>query len=223
MSWDPVWEQIHCSLHWGRYPPEELIRFVARNYFSAPDRWQVRILELGCGAGANLWFLAREQFEAYGIDGSKTAIANAEGYLKADCLQANLQVGDIIALDQFYPPAHFDAVIDVASLQHNKIPAVQTALGHALTCLKAGGRIFSMMVATGSYGDKCGREIEPGTFMDVIEGPNRARGLCHFFTEEEIFRLFNRFSEVQVEYSARSLDSRQHWYNHWVIEGVKRP
>ena len=34
---------------WGGYPPEELVRFVARNFFSAPDRKRVKILEIGYG------------------------------------------------------------------------------------------------------------------------------------------------------------------------------
>ena len=58
MSWDDQWETLFASRAWGRYPPEELVRFVARSFGDAPDRASVRILELGCGPGANVWFLA---------------------------------------------------------------------------------------------------------------------------------------------------------------------
>src|SRR5262249_61470196 len=101
MSWDPVWEDIFRSSDWGKYPPEELIRFVARNYFRAPDRKQVKILEVGCGTGANVWFAAREGFDAYGIDGSPTAIRKAEQRFQKEGLTATWKVGDFVKLLDF--------------------------------------------------------------------------------------------------------------------------
>ena len=32
-SFDNVWEEIHASQEWGKYPSEPVIRFVARNYY----------------------------------------------------------------------------------------------------------------------------------------------------------------------------------------------
>ena len=53
-----------------RYPNEELLRFMGRNFFAIPSelRKETRILELGCGSCANLWMLASEGFKAYGLD-----------------------------------------------------------------------------------------------------------------------------------------------------------
>ncbi|MEI9897627.1 MAG: hypothetical protein WDN28_28155 [Chthoniobacter sp.] len=51
-SWDPVWERLFREQEWGKYPPEHVIRFVARNFYKAPDRKQVRLLDLGGGTGA---------------------------------------------------------------------------------------------------------------------------------------------------------------------------
>jgi SAM-dependent methyltransferase len=220
MSWDPHWEQIFRVHDWGRYPPEELIRFAGRNFFKVPARKDVKILEIGCGTGANIWFLAREGFDTYGIDGSATAIAKAKQRLQEENLKAHLQVGDIVGLDEFYADIHFDAVVDVACLQHNKIQAIRTVLDQVLILLKPQGKIFSMMIAAGSYGDSLGQEIEPGTFADILEGPLHNRGLVHFFEEQEVQQLFKIFADIQLEYSTRSLNNRQHWYKHWVIEGA---
>jgi len=38
MAWDPIWERVFSSQAWGKYPGEDLIRFVARNFYAAPDR-----------------------------------------------------------------------------------------------------------------------------------------------------------------------------------------
>jgi len=221
MSWDPIWEQIFKTRDWGKYPPEELIRFVARNFFSEPDRKAIRILELGCGTGANIWFLGREGFDAYGIDGSQTAIAKAEKRMQDEGLKTHLQAGDINSLNGFYSPQYFDAVIDVACLQCNDLQAVQSILKQVLIALKPQGRVFSIMVAKGSYGEGLGREVEPGTFVDIEEGPLHDRGANHFFSLDEVKRLFGEFNNLAIEESNRSLNNREGWYKNWVVEGIK--
>ena len=48
-SFDVEWEKIHSTQAWGQYPPESVIRFVARNYYRVSDRKQIKILDFGCG------------------------------------------------------------------------------------------------------------------------------------------------------------------------------
>ena len=85
MAWNPIWERVFSSQPWGKYPGEDLIRFVARNFYAAPDRAAVRVLEVGSGTGANLWFLAREGFAAFGVEGSPTAARQSLDRLGAEC------------------------------------------------------------------------------------------------------------------------------------------
>ena len=59
MSWNSNWEEVFKNKEWGRYPAEELVRFIARNYFKYKNRDIIKVLDLGCGIGSNLWFLAK--------------------------------------------------------------------------------------------------------------------------------------------------------------------
>jgi len=34
MGWDKVWERTFKSQEWGKYPNEELFRFIARNFYT---------------------------------------------------------------------------------------------------------------------------------------------------------------------------------------------
>src|SRR5271169_5666380 len=116
MSWDPVWEKVFQEREWGKYPAESLIRFIARNYYRK-DRKNIRLLELGCGPGANIWYMAREGFDVYGIDGSETAIDKVKKRLESEGLKASLITGDITSLP--FDDNFFDGIIDVECLYCN--------------------------------------------------------------------------------------------------------
>ena len=64
-----------------------------------------------------MWYLSREGFSAFGIDGSKTAIERTGEKLDRESLKANLLLGDFQNLP--YDSDFFDAVLDITSIQHN--------------------------------------------------------------------------------------------------------
>src|SRR5437867_2303285 len=68
-SWDEEWESIFRRRAWGRYPPEHVIRFVARSFGGRTDRNSVALLDVGTGAGgACAWYMAREGFTVSAIE-----------------------------------------------------------------------------------------------------------------------------------------------------------
>ena len=66
MSWNPIWEDIFSSQEWGKYSGESLIKFVARNFYKQ-NRSDIKILELGCGPGANLGFVQEKDSKFMGL------------------------------------------------------------------------------------------------------------------------------------------------------------
>src|SRR5262245_48811464 len=115
MAWDAVWERIFREREWGRYPQEEVVRFVARNFYGAPARAAVKMLEIGCGPGSGTsWFIAREGFSLTGIDASPTAIEKARARFAGERLAGEFVVGSVDDLP--FPDESFDAVIDVVCL-----------------------------------------------------------------------------------------------------------
>ncbi len=101
---DPVWESISQRRSWGKYPAEALIRVVARDAFAVPDRGVLKALELGCGPGANLWFLANEGIAFDVIDGSATAVARGRERLNRDIprWKGNISVGDVASFPRTF-------------------------------------------------------------------------------------------------------------------------
>jgi hypothetical protein len=56
-----------------------------------------------------------------------------------------------------------------------------------------GGLFYSKLWGTGCTGYGTGRQLEPGTFDDIPEGPCRGMGVSHFFTRDEIDSVFGGF------------------------------
>lgn len=197
-SIDAVWEQIHSTREWGRYPTEAVIRFVARNFYRL-DRKNVRILDFGCGQGAHTWYLAREGFDTYAFDGSESAVRRTKEYLDKEQVQAEVKVMDGIALD--YEDNYFDAVIDSACIGHSTMANIIAMYHGIYRVLKPGGQLFTTFfsMATSGYGE--GKSIEPGTFCGIENGPLGGEGVTHFWQEEELKRTLENigFSQVKIE------------------------
>jgi SAM-dependent methyltransferase len=217
-AWDPVWDSIFAARQWGKYPKEELIRFVARHYYATADRGAVRVLDLGCGFGSSTWFLAREGFAVDGIDGSKVIIDRLRERLAAEGLTARLVAGD--AIDLPYPSQHFDCVIDIACLQHNNPENTRRILDGVFDRLKPGGRLFYYTAMAGSWGDGQGRRLDDCTYGDITEGPFTNAGTARFSTEAQIRDLYGKF-ELQLDVNEITISGRAHRLSNWIIEGLK--
>lgn len=207
-TWDPAWEQIFRSKEWGKYPPEHVIRFVARNFYRAADRSQVRLLEIGCGPGANVWFMAREGFAVSGMDGSETAIRKASQRLASEGLAADLRVGDFNQLP--WADASFDGVLENVSLYCNPWASIEQALHEVLRVLKPGGLFISSFFTDRTWGYGTGDMIEPDGFANLREGPLAGAGFCLFLNRDRVPQLFRNFTDLAVEQIS------------WTAEGERR-
>lgn len=219
MAWNSGWDDIFRQHEWGKYPSEELIRFIARNFYQVTSRLDVAILEVGCGPGANLWYLAREGFLIYGIDGSGVAIGRARDRLKYEGLHADLCVGDAMHLP--YPDEVFDAIIDIECIYANSLKDSRSILAEIGRVLKPGGILFSKTFMTGTYGEGLGPTLddEPNTYTNLPDGALKSGyGITRFMTEDDLFNLYGALNIVNVDYIIRSEKNRQYEIREWIVE-----
>lgn len=182
-SFDETWEAIHATQEWGQYPSEQVIRFIARNYYQC-SRPEVKILDFGCGGGSHTWYLAREKFDTYAFDGSFSAVNRVNKKLEAEGLHADVRVRDALELD--YEIEFFDCVIDSAVVYANTYENIVAMYQKIYELLKPGGKLFSISFTIGTTGFGTGKEIEKHTFCDITEGSLSGRGTTHFFEEAEL-------------------------------------
>lgn len=183
---DSIWEQLHSAGKWGAYPPEHVIRFVARNYYSR-DRASVRLLDFGCGQGANTRYLAREGFDTYAFDGSESAVRKTRDMLRAEGLTAKLVCADAPEID--YENDFFDAVIDNACIYSNTTENIKAMYGRVFEILKPGGKLLTVCFGEELEGYRTGRRLEERTYTDIREGVLADRGTAHIFSRDELIGL----------------------------------
>jgi len=158
-----------------------------------------KILDIGCGTGRHLVYLAHNGFEVYGLDSSETAIESAKNWLKEEGLSGNLKIAN--QYDKFpYEKDFFDAVISTQALHHGKTAEVKQVIAEIERVLKPKGYIFITVarkftaeeIKTLSHDMPKSEEIEENVFVP-LEG--KEKGLPHFlFTEKTVREFFSNFN-----------------------------
>lgn len=195
-AFSEVWEKLHAMQEWGKYPSENVVRFVARNFYKK-ERKKVKILDFGCGAGANTWFLAREQFDVYAFDGSQSAIDKARKYLNGEGFEdVHLSVQDGISIS--YEDEMFDCVIDNVCVYSNTKQNIDRMYKQIYRVLKKEGKLYSSCFGIGTLGYRTGNELEEGTYENISEGVLQGRGVAHFFTQEEFFEQLSKIGFINI-------------------------
>jgi ubiquinone/menaquinone biosynthesis C-methylase UbiE len=196
-SWDSTWEKVYSESSWGKYPGESLIQFIARNFYKR-NRSEVKILEIGCGSGANIWFIAREQFLTFGIDGSESAIKHAQRRLEEDKLIADLVVGDIVSLP--YLDATFDAVLDCECLYANNLENTDKILSEINRVLKPDGLFYSRTLSEKMYIGMSNRCVGEKSYIDISDGPIAGKGFARLMDMGDIINIYgNRFEIISID------------------------
>ncbi len=219
-----AWEEVFSTRSWGRYPPEELVRFMSRRFGAVADKASIKVLELGCGPGANLCFLAREGYGVAGIDGSPTAIRQAGKRLRGDDLapagrEPDLQVGNFAELP--WADNTFDAVIDIEAISTNSSDVIRDTIREVRRVLKLGGSFFGKMFGTETTGYDAALAFEPGTLRAPQDGPCHGQDLAHYFAEAELRARFTDFAELSLDWVKRSDRGGAWTVQEWLVSARK--
>jgi len=210
-----------------RYPNEALIRFLAEHYFSIPKgkRARIKCLEIGCGSGANLWMIAKEGLDTYGIDIAPTSIKLCKQMLTQYHVKAKVSVSTMQKLD--FKDKSFDVIVDVMTVEHTNLQGHKQTYAEVFRCLKKGGRFFSWHLGSksASFVDGGGERVDTLTVDNI---PNTAvpysnNGLTCFITPEVARKLLKSagFIDIAIERVTRTYKNMKQEMEYFSISARK--
>jgi len=138
------------QLPWFHPGPSDSVQRAVEGRFLAPGS---SILDIGCGAGSNVLYLAHQGFVARGIDISPGAILAAETRARKDGSGAIFEVGDALRLS--FEAASFDAATDIGCFHSLPIGRRRDYAREVGRVLRPGGHFVLSWVAresTAEYG-----------------------------------------------------------------------
>lgn len=107
-AWRSTYEENrYDQLPWFDPGPSPPVKLAVEEGFLATGG---TVLDIGCGAGSNVLFLAERGYRAHGVDLSPGAVAAARARAAEAGLRVDIEEGD--ALDLRFADASFDGLVD---------------------------------------------------------------------------------------------------------------
>jgi SAM-dependent methyltransferase len=197
MGFSSQWEQRYAeNTHLSVWPWSDVVSLVHRHckpIIAAGGR----VLELGCGAGANIPLFRALGMDYYAIEGSPTIVKQL--HQRYPDLAEKIRLGDFTRDQPF--GGDFDLVIDRAALTHNNASSIRDALGNVFDALKPGGIFIGSDWFSRNHADFSGGERvdDEHTRTNYTEGQFSGTGKVHFSDEPHLRDLFSRFQIVFME------------------------
>ncbi|MGA8603818.1 MAG: class I SAM-dependent methyltransferase [Thermoplasmata archaeon] len=142
-AWRSTYEQTpYDQLPWFESGPSPPVRLAVEEGFLPPGG---EVLDVGCGAGSNVLFLAASGYRAHGVDLSPGAVVAARARAADSHLNADIQEGDALALS--FPTSGLDGMVDNGCFHTLPIARRADYAKEAYRVLRPGGSLVLSWVA----------------------------------------------------------------------------
>ena len=187
MSFSNEWDNAFAAgTHMSIWPWSDLVSYVSR--YAGPKEQFRRVLELGCGMGANIPFFMQRGCDYHAVEGSSTAVKHLKmvyPHLADSIICADFTV-DIPFGGQF------DLVVDRGSTPHNPTAAVQQTLRIVFDKLRPAGKFIGIDWFSDAHeGARKGFAVDDYTRRDIEFGSLKDLGFVHFFSRHHLLDLLS--------------------------------
>ncbi len=193
MSFSKEWDEMYKKGTNNSIWPWSEVVTMFYHYFKN-NNGGLKVLELGCGAGANIPFFKAIGVDYYGVDGSETKIEQLKSIYGSD-KQIHLEACDFSSSIPFNES--FDLVLDRSSVTHNNSCGIRNAVDLAYSKLNEGGYYFGIdwfSINHDSYTDESlDFEVIDDKTKSFESGCFSGLGNVHFTDEEDIKAIFSKF------------------------------
>ncbi|TKX28876.1 class I SAM-dependent methyltransferase [Campylobacter aviculae] len=216
MNTQEKWHEMHSQKrHQPRYPSSDLVSFVLKN-FKKDDQ----ILDLGCGGGRNVKFLAENDFIAYGVDYSANGIKATQELLDLHKLKAELKIASVDDIP--YEDEKFDGVICYGVLYYNPKEVIEKAAKEIYRVLKKGGIAYVVIRSLKDYRYLNNEKISKYEVLieekDSSKSAFKENGMkMYFFDKDEVKRVFGDFNIEEINRIETSYKNDSIYDSHYCV------
>ena len=239
--WDESFNEAIAKHAYNTSPVEAVVRSVAyylRDRFPERDALRkLHFLDMGCGAGPTMIWLAERGVKVSGIDISTNALNLArENFNRSDLNDRLMSLTEASVTDVPFKDESFDGIVEACVFQHLNKDDRQLAFGEVKRLLKPGGLFVGYMLDSGHtvFQAKKSEELadDPGTLL-LNDGSSKIHltdiGLAHFFKKQELIDWLNGFSVVDpclTTYYIPKSEAKKRGYSEylqsmWTVYAVK--
>ena len=206
--WQELWKDDKIADAW-KIPDESVVQLSER----LKAEGKKRVLDLGCGVGRHIVYLAKEGFEAYGLDSSDSGLERTRNWLEAEELTATLSNNDMNDIP--YPDGFFDAIVAFHVIYHATYEDMAKVVEGMNSKLTGSGYLLLTQISTKHSHYGVGREVEKNSFVEEHGGEKST--IHHYSDEEEVRGLLKEFQIIEIE----DTDKGDPGSYHWMILGRK--
>ncbi len=178
MNFSKEWEERYqANTQMSIWPWTDLVTYIHR--YAHPRNEGNEVLELGCGAGANIPLFLDMGFNYHSVEGSGTIVKML--HEKFPQLQETIIEGDFTKSLPF--SQEFDVIVDRASLIHNTTSSISHGLRLAADKLRTGGKFIGIDWFSSEHADSGrGDQVDSHTRTNLPADSHLCGlGNIHFF------------------------------------------
>ena len=213
--WDGIFQRNEQNSVW---PWSDLVGTVLRN--TKPATSDYKVLELGCGAGANIPFFLSLGVDYYSVDVSEIVVSRLQK--KFPQLEHKLFAGDF---SEWLPSGEFDLIFDRGALTCNKTSAIQNCLQLCHDQLKPDGKYIGIDWFSTKHSAFFQGEVEDdwvrvnfpkGSYVEIFR--------MHFSNKEHLIDLFRNFEFQELRHKTieSELDFENPIFAGWNFAALKK-
>jgi SAM-dependent methyltransferase len=191
VEWD---KSFGANTHLSKWPWSDLVSSICR--YASPRESFLRVLEVGCGAGANIPFFLDRGCDYHAIEGSPVIVGRLKE--RFPHLSEKIVCGDFTKTIPF--DTEFDLIVDRSAITHNDTASIAACLGLLARKTRPGGLFVGIDWFSTAHSDsRRGAEVDSHTRRDIDSRTFGGVGRVHFSDRAHLTQLIREAGfEVRV-------------------------